>query len=346
MRTRGLRRLAAVAAGLAALALIWALFQPLAGHGGEPVQVTIPKQAGVSRIGDILDQRGVVPSGLLFSLRAALAGDGGDLKPGVYTLRKHMPYGDVLDALVAGPGTDVVRLTVPEGLSRREIIPLAGRAGVRGNYLSATAKGSLLPYRQYGLRQPPASLEGFLFPATYELRRGTSAAALVDRQLTAFRDNFAGVTLAYARRKNLTVYDVVTIASMVERETRVARERPLVAAVIYNRLHARQPLGIDATIRFATANWTRPLTKTDLALNSPYNTRTRAGLPPTPIGNPGLASLQAAAHPARVPYMYYVVKPGTCGQHAFSTTAAEFARDQQRYNAARAAAGERSPTKC
>jgi uncharacterized YceG family protein len=152
--------------------------------------------------------------------------------------------------------------------------------------------------------------------------------------------------MSYARRKNLTVYDVVTIASMVERETRLARERPLVAAVIYNRLHARQPLGIDATIRFATANWTRPLTNADLALDSPYNTRRRAGLPPTPIGNPGLASLQAAAHPARVPYMYYVVKPGTCGEHAFSTTAAQFARDQQRYNNARTAAGGRSPTKC
>jgi UPF0755 protein len=346
MRTRGLRRLAVAAAGVAALAFLWALFQPFAGSGGDPVRVTIPKQAGVGKIGDILDQKGVVPSGLLFSLRARLAGDGGDLKPGVYTLRKHTPYGDVLDALVAGPGTDVIQLTIPEGLGRREIAPLAGRAGVRGDYLAASARGALLPYRQYGLPRPPASLEGFLFPATYELRRGASAPALVDRQLGAFRDNFAGVTLGYAKHKNLTVYDVVTIASMVEREARVARDRPLVAAVIYNRLHARQPLGIDATIRFATGNWTRALTKGDLAIDSPYNTRTRAGLPPTPIGNPGLPSLEAAAHPARVPYMYFVVKPGTCGEHVFSTTLAEFERDQQRYNAARDAAGGRSPTKC
>jgi uncharacterized YceG family protein len=233
----------------------------------------------------------------------------------------------------------VIQLTIPEGLSRREIVPLAGRAGVRSGYLAASARGALLPYRQYGLTRPPASLEGFLFPATYELRRGASAPALVDRQLAAFRDNFAGVALGYARRKNLTVYDVVTIASMVERET-------LVAAVIYNRLHARQPLGIDATVRFATGNWTRALTKSELAIDSPYNTRTRAGLPPTPIGNPGLASLEAAAHPARVPYMYFVVKPGTCGEHVFSTTLAEFERDQQRYNAARNAAGGRSPTMC
>jgi uncharacterized YceG family protein len=217
---------------------------------------------------------------------------------------------------------------------------------MRGDYLAASARGALLPYRRYGVEQPPPSLEGFLFPATYELRNGASASALVARQLAAFRDNFAGVSMGYARRKNLTVYDVVTIASMVERETRLARERPLVAAVIYNRLREGQPLGIDATIRFATGNWTRPLTASELALDSPYNTRTRAGLTPTPIGNPGLASLRAAAHPARVPYMYYVVKPGTCGEHAFSTTAAEFERDQQRYNAAREAAGGRSPTKC
>jgi uncharacterized YceG family protein len=346
MRTRGLRRLAVAAAGLAVLAFLWALFQPFAGRGGDAVTVAIPRQAGVSRIGDILDEKGVVPSGLLFAVRARLAGDGGDLKPGLYTLRKRMPYGDVLDALVAGPAKNVVRLTIPEGLSRREIAPLADRAGVRGNYLEASARGALLPYRRYGLQRAPASLEGFLFPATYELRRGAEAPALVDRQLVALRDNLAGVSLSYAKRKNLTVYDVVTIASMVERETRTAGERPLVAAVIYNRLHARQPLGIDATIRFATGNWTRALTRSDLALNSPYNTRTRAGLPPTPIGNPGLASLKAAAHPARVSYMYFVVKPGTCGEHAFSKTLAQFERDQQRYNAARDAAGGRSPTKC
>jgi UPF0755 protein len=346
VRARGLRRLAAVAAGLAALAFLWALFQPFAGHGGDPVGVTIPKEAGVSRIGDILDTKGVVPSGLLFSLRARLAGESGDLKPGTYTLRKRMSYGDVLDALVAGPANSVIRLTIPEGPSRREIVALAGRAGIRGDYLAASARGALLPYRQYGLQRPPANLEGFLFPATYELPHGASASAFVDRQLAAFRDNLAGVSLSYAKHKNLTVYDVVTIASMVERETRVARERPLVAAVIYNRLHARQPLGIDATIRFATGNWTRALTKSDLALSSPYNTRTRPGLPPTPIGNPGLASLKAAAHPARVSYMYFVVKPGTCGEHAFSTTLAEFERNQQRYNAARDAAGGRSPTTC
>jgi cell division protein YceG involved in septum cleavage len=116
--------------------------------------------------------------------------------------------------------------------------------------------------------------------------------------------------------------------------------------VIYNRLHAQQPLAIDATIRYATGNWRSPLTKSQLAIDSPYNTRTRAGLPPGPIGNPGLASIEAAAKPARVGYLYYVVKPGTCGEHAFSSTFAKFQQDQARYEAARNAAGGKSPTKC
>lgn len=346
MRTAGLRRLAVAAVAVAAAAFLWALFQPFAGGGGDPVRVVIPKDAGVSKIGDILDSRNVVPSGSLFGIRARLAGDGGDLKPGVYTLREHMSYGDALDRLVAGPASNIVQLTIPEGLSRREITPLAGRAGVTGDYLAASARGVLIPYRQYGLAQPPITLEGFLFPATYDLRRGASATVLVDKQIAAFEQNFATVDLSYAKRKNLTPYDVLTIASMVERETMAARERPLVAAVIYNRLHARQPLGIDATLRYSTGNWTRPLTRSVLAQDSPYNTRIRRGLPPTPIGNPGLASIKAAAHPAQVGYLYYVVKPGTCGEHAFSNTFAEFERDQARYNAARDAAGGNSPTKC
>ena len=168
----------------------------------------------------------------------------------------------------------------------------------------------------------------------------------MERQLAAFRDNFAGVDLRRARRKNLTAYDVLIIASMVEREARLPRERPLIAAVIYNRLKDGIPLGIDATIRYATNNWTTPLRDSELKRDSPYNTRNRAGLPPTPIGNPGLAAIRAAARPANVGYRYYVVQPGTCGKHAFSATFAQFQRDKQRYDIARARAGGKSPTTC
>ncbi len=338
--------LARAAVAVAALAFVWATFQPLAGDGGDPVRVGIPKNASVSKIGDLLDSRGVVPSGALFELRATLAGERGSLKPGAYSLKEDMSYGAVIDRLAKGPATQVVTVTIPEGLSRREAAPLVRKAGVSGDYLRASLTSSSLDFRRYGVPERAESLEGFLFPATYELRRGAPARDLVEKQLEAFQLRLATLDLSYARRKNLTEYDVVTIASMVEREASVARERPLVAAVIYNRLRQGQPLAIDATVRFATGNWSRPLTTSELAVDSPYNTRTTPGLPPGPIGSPGLDSLGAAARPARAGYLYYVVKPGTCGEHAFSSTFEQFERDRARYDAARDAAGGRSPIEC
>jgi UPF0755 protein len=139
---------------------------------------------------------------------------------------------------------------------------------------------------------------------------------------------------------------VLIIASLVERETSLARERPLVAAVIYNRIRAGTPLGIDATTRFQYDKWDGALRQSELASPSPYNTRVNNGLPPGPIGNPGLASIRAAANPARSRFMFYVVKPGTCGEHTFTRTLEEFNAAVERYKRARAAAGDKSPTKC
>jgi peptidoglycan lytic transglycosylase G len=220
-------------------------------------------------------------------------------------------------------------VTIPEGYSRAQTAPLAEQDGLRGSYVKAS-KGH----------------EGFLFPDTFELMRHAPVSDLVQLQLEDFKRRIKGVDMGYARSKNLTTYDVVTIASMIEREAQVASERKLVAAVIYNRLHQGIPLGIDATIRFATGNYTQPLTTSELATPSPYNTRINQGLPPGPIDSPGLASIEAAAHPAQVDYLYYVVKPGTCGQLSFSSTYAQFQSDVGRYNSARAAAGGNSPTSC
>lgn len=220
-------------------------------------------------------------------------------------------------------------VTIPEGYTRAQTAQVAKEVGLTGSYMKA-GKGH----------------EGFLFPDTFELEKRAPAADLVQLQLEDFKRRIKGVDMSYARSKNLTTRDVVTIASMVEREAQLEKERPLIAAVIYNRLHEGMPLGIDATIRFATGNYDRPLTESELAVESPYNTRLHAGLPPGPIGNPGLASLEAAAHPAKVDYLYYVVKPGTCGEDAFSSTAAEFEADVAAYNEARAAAGGASPDTC
>jgi UPF0755 protein len=238
-----------------------------------------------------------------------------------------------------------VTVTIPEGYDRAQATEVAKRDGLRGSYVKASVRSRYLKPARYG-GEGADSLEGFLFPDTFELDRHAPVSDLVQLQLEDFKRRIAGVNMAYARSKNLTTYDVVTIASMIEREAGAASQRRLVAAVIYNRLHAGMPLGIDATTRFATGNYGRPLTESELASESPYNTRVHAGLPPGPIDSPGLASIEAAAHPARVDYLYYVTEPGTCGKLAFSTTAAEFEADAARYDEAREAAGGRSPDTC
>jgi uncharacterized YceG family protein len=154
------------------------------------------------------------------------------------------------------------------------------------------------------------------------------------------------VNLRAAKRKNLTPYDVLIIASLVERETAAPRERKLIASVIYNRLRAGTPLGIDATTRFQFNKWSGALTKSELASPSPYNTRNHTGLPPGPIGNPGLASMQAAAAPARSSFMFYVANPCKPGTHTFTKTLAEFNTAVARYDAARRKAGGNAPKGC
>ena len=155
----------------------------------------------------------------------------------------------------------------------------------------------------------------------------------------------AGIDLSEAESKNLTPYDVVTIASMVEREVQVPEERATVASVIYNRLADGMPLGIDATIRFEDSNYDEQLLESRLNEDTPYNTRTNTGLPPGPIGNPGLSSLEAAASPAETDFLFFVVKPGTCGEHVFAKTEDEFFAAEAEYQAALQAEGG-SPTEC
>jgi UPF0755 protein len=347
-RRRRLGRAAGVAALVAGIAILWLLvsiFQPFKGDGEGRIRVAIPTGSSVGEIADQLERQGVISSATFFEVRTTITGRRGDLKPGVYELKRDMSYGAAIDALAAGPPRNILQLVIPEGRSRREIAAIVRDAGLDGSYTKATIRSRRLNPRRYGARRT-RDLEGFLFPATYELKRGTSVRGLVARQLDTFKREFGEVSLRFARRKNLTAYDVLIIASMVEREAQLDRERPLIASVIYNRLKRDEPLGIDATIRFATNNWTEPLTESDLALDSAYNTRRRVGLPPGPIGNPGLASIRAAARPARTSYLFYVVKPGGCGEHEFSRTLAEFERDAARYNRERRRRGGKSPTDC
>jgi UPF0755 protein len=243
----------------------------------------------------------------------ALAGCGGDSKP-----KPTVPAGPKILHIVFPEGftrsqmaqrIDAVRRIAEQ---RRHVTPRMTAAG----YLAATAS-SAYPglYAGDGKRR---SLEGFLFPAKYAFFSNETARHFVARQLAALRAAFRRVDMRYARSKNLTRYDVLTIASMIEAEVAVPSERRLVAAVIYNRLHLHMPLGIDATLRYGlNIPPNQSITQSDLQSSSPYNTRRFLGLPPTPIGNPGLASIQAAAHPAHVDYLYYARERGS--KHQFFT---------------------------
>ena len=243
-----------------------------------------------------------------------------------------------------GSPQKTIELTIQEGLDRSQIAELTKKAGLKGNYEKATRSSKEIDLRELGAGGAP-SLEGFLFPATYELFKGSKVNSLVKKQLEAFQSNLEGIDMSYAEERGLDVYDVVTIASMIEREIQVPDERKLAASVIYNRLDAGNPLGIDATIRFEDQNYDEPLLESRLREDTPYNTGTNSGLPPTPIGNPGLASLEAAANPAESDLFYYVIKPGTCNEHTFVETEEEFLAAQEEYQAALQAEGG-SPTEC
>jgi uncharacterized YceG family protein len=227
------------------------------------------------------------------------------------------------------------RIVFPEGFTRadmalrvRDVARIAdnehrGRVRLSEHAYLVASQRAVVPC--FG-KKPQRNLEGFLFPATYDFLTTTTAKQLVQAQIQAFCRNWAKVGLGYASSKNLTSYDVLKIGSMIEGEAAVAKERPLISAVIYNRLRDRMQLGIDATLRYGLhIPPTQSITTTELASSNPYNTRKFYGLPPTPISNPGLASLKAAAHPAHVDYLYFVRKPDH--RHNFFT-ASQTAFDQ------------------
>lgn len=240
---------------------------------------------------------------------------------------------------------ETIDVLVPEGLTIEQIGEVAKDAKLKGNYVKAVENARKdFPLKRYDAADAP-SMEGFLFPATYELEKGARAKDLVAKQLEAFEQNFASVNTKRARKKNLNDYDVLKIASLIEKEIQVPEERRLAAAAIYNRLSAGDTLGLDATLRYELENYDEQLLQSELEAATPYNTRLTPGLPPTPIANPGLASLEAAANPADSDVYFFVVKPGTCGEHVFTESQEEFDKASAKYQRALAEEGG-SPTEC
>jgi len=338
-------RLVGAIVAVLVLWFLFALFQPFHGDGSGKVVVTIPKGASVSEVGDLLGEKGVIDSSTLFQVRTTLAGKRSELYPGHFTLPEGMSYGAAIDALSQPPIKRVTTVTIPEGYSRSQAAQLVEEDGLEGDYVKETVRSKYLDPARYG-GKGAKDLEGFLFPDTFELKPGAPTADLVQLQLQDFKRRIKGVDMSYAESKNLTVFDVLIIASLIEDEAGIPSQRKLVASVVYNRLHEGMPLGIDATIRFATGNYEQPLTESELAVDSPYNTRTNSGLPPGPINSPGIEAIDAAAHPAKSDFIYYVNKPNTCNELAFSKSNAEFESDVAKYNAAREANGGNEPSTC
>jgi uncharacterized YceG family protein len=236
------------------------------------------------------------------------------------TLRVSFPEGFTVSRMV-----DRVAEVRVIAIRKRHVRPVLTGAGYRA------AAATTAPPPAFAKDNRRHSLEGFLFPSVYSFGPSTTAGELIRNQLLSFGIAWRGIDLAPARRRGVTPYGVLTIASMVERETVAPSERRLVAAVVYNRLEKKMPLGIDATLRYGLGiPGDRPITAAHLRNQTPYNTSIRPGLPPTPIGNPGLASIRAAARPAAVDYLYYVRKPDKV-HHFFTASEDEFCRKAAEY---------------
>jgi UPF0755 protein len=308
---------------LGAVAAVRAVFPdtsaPAADPHGPRIVVVIPSGTDASGIGSILQDRGVIDSGSRFRDYAKSQGQGADFKAGKYAFQAGTGYDAIISALDKGAVYQPEKtLVIPEGYRITQIADTVPSVGIsKRSYLRAVAHAS--PPPGFG---HPHSMEGFMFPATYTVRPGETARTLVAQQLAAFEQNFSQVDMSYAKSKNLTNYDVLKIASMIEREAYIPKDRPKIAAVIYNRLHDGMTLGIDATLLYQYGSWTHQLTQSELVADTPYNTRVRHGLPPTPICNPGLASMQAAARPAHVDYLYYVANGN--GGHYFTASYQDF----------------------
>ncbi|MBE0528015.1 MAG: endolytic transglycosylase MltG, partial [Thermoleophilia bacterium] len=276
-----------------------------------------------------LEAKGVVKHARAFVIRADADGYATRFMPGTYTFRVNEPYDVLVAGLLTGVRPPTITVSIPEGttLEQAAVIVSDEVKGISTAGYVKVARDDPPPFRLQGYKKG-TTLEGMLFPATYEVSQKANARSMVRSQLDAFEKNFSAVDMSRAAAANLTGYDVVIIASMIDREAQVAAERPVVAAVIWNRLRVDMLLQIDATIQYALGETKPMLTYDDLEIDSPYNTYKYPGLPPTPISNPGLAALKAAADPSDDKYLYYVARNDGTGRHYFSTTYEEFLADK------------------
>lgn len=322
--------MAAVAIALACLAgdAVFFLTSPASSEPAEVV-VTIAAGTPLPAVANRLEQRGLVRSAFRFSLLARLQGVARRIKAGEYRLSTGLRPPELLDKLVRG---EVVlhQITFPEGFTQRQVASLLESEDLASSQRLldiATDSGFI---QELGI--PASSLEGYLFPDTYRFSRNLPEERILRTMVSRFQQHITAADRTRARELGLSLHQVVTLASIVEKETAVAEERPLIAGVFFNRLERRIPLQSDPTVIYGLDSFDGNLTRRHLEMDTPYNTYTRRGLPPGPICNPGAASIEAVLHPASTPYLYFVAKKD--GSHHFSATLrdhnAAVARHQKR----------------
>jgi UPF0755 protein len=294
----------------------------LAACGGTPhgtaTRVIVPRGASFSQATDSLSKAGLVSYPRMFRLYARFTGGDRKIKPGTYLLRHDTPWKDIVSALNGGHGL-VNTVTIPEGFAISQISPLLAKTlHVSQASVDSAVRDTALLSR---LDVPTPTLEGYLFPDTYAFPLGTTAKQAVREMVIGFERHWNPSWDASLAELKINRNDLVTMASIVEREARLPEERPVIAAVYYNRLRKGMLLQADPTVQYALGHHVGRVLYKDLEVKSPYNTYQNSGLPPGPIGSPGAASLNAAANPANVPYLYFVASRD--GHHEFRMTLAE-----------------------
>lgn len=300
----------------------------------ETVVVHVDSGDSAAVIANKLQQSGVIESARLFRVLVSLMGTGDKLEAGDYEFAKGETAAVAAQRISHGL-TASRTVTIPEGLRSEEIGALLARDGVVSaqdfqNALADSYDASFL-----GALPPGTGLEGFLFPATYGAPEQISAHDMIKQMLAAFDERYASDIQPLLAGSKLSLFEAVTLASIVEREAQKPEERPIIASVFLNRLAAGMPLQADPTVQYALGSdpasvaeygyWKRDLTLNDLAIDSPYNTYVNPGLPPGPISNPGLDSILAVLQPAQTDYLYFVARPD--GSHAFAATLEEHQRN-------------------
>ncbi len=291
------------------------------------VKTSTVNVADINKVAKLLKDAGIIEYKPLFEFYSRISDAKEKMDPGTYTLSTEFDYRAIVKKMQFGSDSQVrTMVTFPEGFTMKEIFKrLEENKICKYDDLMECAANTEFNYKF--LENIPlgdaSRLEGFLFPDTYEFYEGETPEATIDTFLQIFHYKLTAEMWDLAAAKNLSMRDIVNIASMIEKEAANDDERATIASVIYNRLKAKMPLGIDATIQYALPEHKEKLTQEDLDLDSPYNTRKNAGLPPTPIANPGFPSITAALKPATTTYLYYALDTAT-GTHKFFKTAAEF----------------------